>query len=119
GDVSADLPQLARSRITVVCSGPKHVADAAATLEWMETHGVQMVGYRTDRLPGFLATGRRPLEQVAADVGQVVELIRVRRALGTPGALVLCQDPPEAAAMDAEELGTLATEGAAAPPHGA
>ena len=38
-------PQLARSRLTVVCSGPKHVADAAATIEWLETHGVQLVGY--------------------------------------------------------------------------
>jgi pseudouridine-5'-phosphate glycosidase len=114
GDVSADLPQLARSRLTVVCSGPKHVADAAATLEWLETHGVQVVGYRTDRLPGFLATGKLPLEQVADDVAQVVELIRVRQALGTPGALVLCQDPPQAAAMDPEELGELAASGAAA-----
>ena len=114
GDVSADLPQLARSRLTVVCSGPKHVADAAATVEWLETHGVQLVGYRTDRLPGFLATGRLPLEQVVDDVDQVVELIRARQALGTPGALVLCQDPPSSAAMDPQELGTLAAEGAAA-----
>jgi pseudouridine-5'-phosphate glycosidase len=113
-DVSADLPQLARSRATVVCSGPKHVADAAATLEWMETHGVQVVGYRTDRLPGFLARGRLPLEQVADDVAQVVELIRVRQALESPGALVLCQDPPDSAAMDPEELGELAAAGAAA-----
>jgi pseudouridylate synthase len=113
-DVSADLPQLARSRLTVVCSGPKHVADAAATLEWMETHGVQVVSYQTDRLPGFLATGRLPLEQVADDVAQVVELIRVREALGAPGALVLCQDPPADAAMDPDELAELAAEGAAA-----
>src|SRR4029453_5724531 len=42
GDVSADLPQLARSRITVVCSGPKHVADAAATPGWMEAPGGPM-----------------------------------------------------------------------------
>jgi pseudouridylate synthase len=114
GDVSADLPQLARTRLTVVCSGPKHVADAAATLEWLETHSVQVVGYRTDRLPGFLAPGRLPLEQVADAVDQVVELIRVRQALGTPGALVLCQDPPTGAAMDADELAELAAEGAAA-----
>jgi pseudouridylate synthase len=114
GDVSADLPQLARTRLTVVCSGPKHVADAAATLEWLETHSVQVVGYRTDRLPGFLAPGRLPLEQVADQVDQVVELIRVRQALGTPGALVLCQDPPTGVAMDADELAELAAEGAAA-----
>src|SRR6266545_4455853 len=59
-DVSADLPQLARSRAEVVCSGPKHVADGAATLEWLETWGVLVVGYRTDRLPGFLARWSPP-----------------------------------------------------------
>src|SRR6266511_1970479 len=79
-DVSADLPQLARSRAAVVCSGPKHVADGAATLEWLETWGVLVVGYRTDRLPGFLARGRLPLEHVVNNVGEVVELLRVRRA---------------------------------------
>jgi pseudouridylate synthase len=114
GDVSADLPQLARSRLTVVCSGPKHVADAAATLEWLETNGVLAVGYRTDRLPGFLAPGRLPLEHVVEEVGQVVDLIRVKRSLGSPGALVVCQDPPAAAAMEPDELGELAAEGAAA-----
>ena len=113
-DVSADLPQLARSRLTVVCSGPKHVADTAATLEWLETHGVLVVGFRTDRLPGFLAPGRLPLEHVADDVGQVVDLIQVRRSLGAHGAMVLCQDPPPAAAMDPDELGELAAAGAAA-----
>ncbi len=87
-DVSADLPQLARSRAVVVCSGPKHVADGAATLEWLETWGVLVVGYRTDRLPGFLARGRLPLEHVVNNVGEVVELLRVRRALESTGALV-------------------------------
>src|SRR6266536_2056433 len=73
-DVSADLPQLARSRAVVVCSGPKHVADGAATLEWLETWGVLVVGYRTDRLPGFLARGRLPLEHVVNNVGELAEL---------------------------------------------
>jgi pseudouridylate synthase len=113
-DVSADLPQLARARLAVVCSGPKHVADAAATCEWLETHGVLLVGYRTDRLPGFLAPGRLPLEHTVDGVEQVVDLIRTRRALGSPGALVVCQDPPPGAAMDPDELAELAAEGAAA-----
>jgi pseudouridylate synthase len=113
-DVSADLPQLARSRSVVVCSGPKHVADAAATLEWLETWGVLVVGYRTDRLPGFLAPGRLPLEHVVDNVGEVVELLRVRRALEAGGALVLVQNPPAAAAMDPDELAELSAEGASA-----
>src|SRR6266540_55969 len=113
-DVSADLPQLARSRAVVVCSGPKHVADGAATLEWLETWGVLVVGYRTDRLPGFLARGRLPLEHVVNNVGEVVELLRVRRALESTGALVLVQNPPAAAAMDPDELAELSAEGASA-----
>ena len=52
GDVSADLPQLAALPAHGRLLGPKHVADAAATIEWLETHGVQLVGYRTDGFPG-------------------------------------------------------------------
>ena len=107
-DISADLPQLARSRLVVVCSGAKHVADSAATLEWLETNGVLVVGYRTDRMPGFLARGRRPLEHVVNNVEEAVDLIRVRQALDSPGALLLVQNPPAAAAMDPDELAELA-----------
>ena len=113
-DVSADLPQLARSRLALVCSGPKHVADAAATLEWLETYGVLVVGYRTDRLPGFLARGRLPLEHTVDRVEQVVDLVRIKRSLGAPGALLLVQDPPREAAMDPDELAELAAAGAVA-----
>ena len=114
-DVSADLPQLARCRdLIVVCSGPKHVADADATMEWLETHGVLVVGYRTDRLPRFLAPGNLPLEHVVDDPAGVVELARTRRALGVPGALVVVQDPPAATAMDPDELTSLAAAGAVA-----
>ncbi|HEX9343847.1 MAG TPA: pseudouridine-5'-phosphate glycosidase [Actinomycetota bacterium] len=107
-DVSADLPQLARSRLVVVCSGAKHVADSAATLEWLETNGVLVVGYRTDRMPGFLARGNLPLEHLVNNVEEAVELVRVRRALDSPGALLLVHNPPASAAMDPDELAELA-----------
>jgi pseudouridylate synthase len=113
-DISADLPQLTRSRLVVVCSGPKHVNDAAGTLEWLETHGVLLVGYRTDSLPHFLARGRLPLEHVVDDVEEVVELVRAREALGSLGALILAQECPPATAMDFDELTELALAGAEA-----
>jgi pseudouridylate synthase len=113
-DISADLPQLTRSRLVVVCSGPKHVNDAAGTLEWLETHGVLLVGYRTDSLPHFLARGRLPLEHVVDDVAEVVELVRAREALGSLGALILAQECPPATAMDYDELTELALAGAEA-----
>src|ERR1044072_6540374 len=52
-DVSADLPELARTPIIVGCSGAKIVLDLPATREWLETHGVTVVGYQCDELPAF------------------------------------------------------------------
>src|ERR1043166_6649053 len=52
-DVSADLPELARTPMTVVCSGAKSVLDLPATREWLETHGVCLVGYGCDEMPAF------------------------------------------------------------------
>ena len=52
-DVSADLPELAQTPVIVVCSGAKAILDLPLTLEWLETHGVPVVGYRTDEFPAF------------------------------------------------------------------
>src|SRR5690606_23632645 len=54
-DVSADLPELARTPLVVVCAGAKAILDLPATLEWLETHGVPVVGYGTDAFPAFYA----------------------------------------------------------------
>lgn len=113
-DVSADLPQLTRSRMVIVCSGAKHVVDIGATSEWLETHGILIVGYRTDRLPGFLAPGWLPLEYTVEDVGQLAEVVNAQRAIGGTGAVVVVQDPPADAAMEPEELSELSAAGAAA-----
>src|SRR6266699_2543523 len=52
-DISADLPELVRTPLVVVCSGAKIVLDLPATREWLETHGITIVGYRCDELPAF------------------------------------------------------------------
>ena len=52
-DVSADLPELANTPITVVCSGAKIVLDLPATREWLETHGVTVLGWQSDEMPAF------------------------------------------------------------------
>jgi pseudouridine-5'-phosphate glycosidase len=113
-DVSADLPQLTRSRMVIVCSGAKHVVDIGATSEWLETHGILMVGYRTERLPGFLAPGWLPLEHTVDDVTHLADIVRAHRALGGPSSVVVVQDPPADFAMEPEELSELAAAGAAA-----
>ena len=53
-DISADLPELARTPIIVVCSGAKIVLDLPATREWLETHAVTVVGYQCDDMPAFI-----------------------------------------------------------------
>ena len=52
-DVSADLPELAGTPVLVVCAGAKAILDLPLTLEWLETHGVPVIGYQTDRFPAF------------------------------------------------------------------
>jgi pseudouridine-5'-phosphate glycosidase len=113
-DVSADLPLLARCPMVVVCSGPKHVVDPAATAEWLETHGVLVVGYRTTRLPGFLAPGWLPLEHTVDSIDEAATLVRAARAFGSTSAIVLVQDPPSEAAMDPDELTELSAAATAA-----
>jgi pseudouridine-5'-phosphate glycosidase len=113
-DVSADLPQLTRVRTVIVCSGAKHVVDPAATTEWLETHGVLVVGYRTEHLPAFLAPGWLTLEHTTDTVAQVADLVRAHRALDAPGAIVVVQDPPADSAMDPDELIELSAAATAA-----
>jgi pseudouridine-5'-phosphate glycosidase len=97
-DVSADLEELARTPVTVVCSGIKSILDQARTLERLETLGVPVVGYRCDELPGFYTadTGLR-----VPRVDQLDDLRRLHeahRALGLSG-MVVVQPPPERSAM--------------------
>jgi pseudouridylate synthase len=97
-DVSADLEELARTPVTVVCSGIKSILDQARTLERLETLGVPVVGYRCDELPGFYTaeTGLRvPRVEHLEDLRRLHE---AHRALGLAG-MVVVQPPPEPSAM--------------------
>lgn len=107
-DVSNDLLTLARIPICVVCSGIKAVLDIGLTLEKLESYGVPVVGFGTDRLPGFLvrdtefAVGCR-----VETVRDVAHLLRVHWDLGGKGVLVV-QPPPEPALSEAEWYAALA-----------
>ncbi|MBC7930229.1 MAG: pseudouridine-5'-phosphate glycosidase [Rubrivivax sp.] len=96
-DVSADLPELARTPMTVVCSGAKSVLDLPATREWLETHGVAVVGYGCDELPAFYARRSGLAVDARADTPEeVAEIARARDALGLEAAVVATVPvPPE------------------------
>jgi pseudouridine-5'-phosphate glycosidase len=94
-DESADLVELARSPVIVVCAGAKSILDLPATLERLETLGVSVLGYRTAELPGFFtASTGLALDASASSVEDVATVWRHHRALDRPGALLVVQPPP-------------------------
>lgn len=102
-DESADLPLLATLPITVVTAGVKSIVDRAATLERMETLGITVVGFGTDRFPGFyVADSGFALEHRLDTPAEVAALLAARRKLGLQSATVLANPVPLAAQLDPE-----------------
>ncbi|GGV16274.1 pseudouridine-5'-phosphate glycosidase [Streptomyces griseoflavus] len=101
-DESADLGLLARTRITVVCAGVKSILDVPATLQRLETLGVAVAGYGTDRFPGFyLADSGHPVDWRLDSPGQVARAMRAQDALGGPGSALIVANPvPEDEQLD-------------------
>ncbi|MFF7370894.1 pseudouridine-5'-phosphate glycosidase [Streptomyces tricolor] len=103
-DESADLGLLARTRITVVCAGVKSILDVPATLQRLETLGVAVAGYGTDRFPGFyLSDSGHPVDWTLDTPEQVAAVMRAQDALDAPGsALIVAHPVPEADQLDPE-----------------
>lgn len=124
-DVSADLQELARTSVVVVCAGPKSILDLRLTLEYLETHGVPVIGFGTDVVPAFYARESDfPVDYRIDDAAGVAEVMRVRREMGIQGAMLVANPIPiehgmervtidaaiEAAVADAEEKGIAGKE---------
>lgn len=94
-DESADLGELARTPMVVVCAGAKSILDLPATVERLETLGVTVVGYRTGDFPGFyFAETRLPVPHRADEPAEVAAVFRAQLVLGHPGAVLVVQPPP-------------------------
>ncbi|MFF7383717.1 pseudouridine-5'-phosphate glycosidase [Streptomyces griseoluteus] len=93
-DESADLGLLARTRMTVVCAGVKSILDVPATLQRLETLGVAVAGYRTERFPGFyLSDSGHPVDWTLRDPEQVAEVMRAQDSLGGPESALIVANP--------------------------
>jgi pseudouridine-5'-phosphate glycosidase len=104
-DISADLPELARTPIIVVCSGAKIVLDLAATREWLETHAVTVVGYQCDELPAFYSRkSGLPIDARVDSPEDVARIYRAHRDLGIESALLVVVPVPAEFEVPAEEL---------------
>jgi pseudouridine-5'-phosphate glycosidase len=93
-DESADLMTLSRTGVLVVCAGVKSILDVGATLERLESLNVAVIGYRTDRFPGFyLADSGLPVGWRVDTAAQAADVLRARRRLGTDGYGVVLANP--------------------------
>ncbi|MGW7420771.1 pseudouridine-5'-phosphate glycosidase [Streptomyces sp. NPDC054813] len=101
-DESADLGLLARTRITVVCAGVKSILDVPATLQRLETLGVAVAGYGTERFPGFyLSDSGYPVDWTLETPVQVAEVMRAQDALDAADTSLIVANPvPEAEQLD-------------------
>lgn len=104
-DISADLGQLARTPLVVVCSGAKAILDLAATLEMLETYGVPVIGYQTDEFPAFYSRNSGlPVSARADTPEQIAYIAQVHWGLGLQSAILVCVPPPVEAALPAEAV---------------
>ncbi len=102
-DVSADLTELARTPVTVVCAGAKALLDLPLTFEQLETFGVPVIGYQTDDIPAFYSRSSGLKADVCAETpADVARIVRARRALGLPGGELICAPVPEADELSRE-----------------
>ena len=104
-DISADLPELSQTNVAVVSAGPKAILDLPLTMEYLETHGVPVIGYGTEELPAFWSRSSGiMLTDRADDVEEIASRMSIKWALGLAGGLLIANPVPEAAEIKAETL---------------
>jgi pseudouridine-5'-phosphate glycosidase len=104
-DISADLIELSKTPVAVVCAGAKAILDLGLTLEYLETFGVPVIGYRTDRLPAFFTRDSGfPVDFRMDTPEAVAAMIAMQRSLGFQGGMLVTNPIPEAQAMNRDEI---------------
>lgn len=101
-DISADLTELARTNVAVVCAGAKSILDLGLTLEFLETHGVPVIGYETEEFPAFYTrTSGFAANFALHSPDEVAHFMRSKWDLGLDGGIVIANPVPVSDAMDA------------------
>jgi pseudouridine-5'-phosphate glycosidase len=104
-DVSADLTELAQTNVAVVCAGAKSILDIGRTLEYLETQGVPVIGFRTDEFPSFYSRESGYGVDFRLDTPEeVATLMDTKWKLGLNGGLVIANPVREADALDHREI---------------
>ncbi|UII56508.1 pseudouridine-5'-phosphate glycosidase [Cytobacillus spongiae] len=100
-DISADLQELAKTNVAVVCAGAKSILDIGLTLEYLETNGVPVIGYETDALPAFYTrTSPFSVNYRVDEAKEAADMIRAKWELGLNGGVVIANPIPEESALE-------------------
>lgn len=95
-DISADLQELSRTNVAVVCAGAKSILDLGLTLEYLETHGVPVIGYQTDVLPAFYSrTSPFRVDYRLDSAEEIAQFIETKWNLGLNGGVVIANPVPK------------------------
>ncbi len=105
-DISADLEELSRTNVAVVCAGAKSILDIGLTLEYLETHGVPVVGYRSDEFPAFFTRSSGfAVEYRCDEAREIAEALSAKWSIGLTGGMVIGNPIPEEHSMDPKLIG--------------
>ncbi|MBN3004241.1 pseudouridine-5'-phosphate glycosidase [Chromobacterium alkanivorans] len=104
-DVSADLQELAQTPVAVVCAGAKSILDLGLTLEYLETHGVPVIGHRCDRLPAFFTRDSAfKLDHRLDEAADIAAAMQAKWSLQLRGGMVVANPIPEQYAMPRDKI---------------
>lgn len=104
-DISADLDELGRTNVTVICAGAKAILDLPKTLEVLETKGVPVLGYQTKELPAFYTrTSGLKVDYEIKDAKDAASIVKAKRDLGLDGGVLITNPIPEQYSMDPEAI---------------
>ena len=105
GGLSADLDEIARTPVLTVCAGPKAILDIPLTLEYLETKGVPVVSYRSDRLPAFYSS-QSPYspDYRLDDPADIARIFHLQQEMGLSNGMLVCNPVPEQYEIPQEEI---------------
>ena len=110
-DISADLEELHQTNVTVVCAGAKSILDLGLTLEYLETKGVPVLGYKTDELPAFCTRKSGFKVDYRMDSPEeIAAAVKAKDALGLSGGMLVANPVPEEYSMDPDKIEAVISE---------
>lgn len=110
-DISADLEELGRTNVTVICAGAKAILDLPKTLEVLETKGVPVLGFKTSELPAFYTrTSGLKVDYEIKDYADAARIVKAKREFGLNGGVLITNPIPEEYSYDPEEINNVINE---------